>query len=89
MLKKSLFWLLSFLAYCLVIIALGAFLGAFLSPIVGHFTHPELGVIQLMENGLSLGTRFASVWAGGLAIVLCFMQGYRTQRKQKPPRKTF
>lgn len=76
MLNKILFWIISFLAYFVVIVTSGAFLGTFIAPVVGNFTHPDLGVIDLMERGMSIGARFACVWAGGLALVLCFIQGH-------------
>lgn len=72
-------WICYFAGYVGMVLMLGALVGAFVYMIVGFFTGSDVGVWQRFHEGAWLGFRWTGVWAGGLAIVLCLMQGYRTK----------
>lgn len=70
------YWVGSFLYYVVIILAVGSVLGAclftFFGTLFGDYTLKDL-----FKKGLWIGFRYAGVWAGGLAIVLCFFKGGR------------
>jgi len=75
--KSSLTWLAIWAAYAVAIIAIGSILGALLGPIVGLIMNQEYTFTGYMLKGLSIGARYAGVWAGGTAIVLCVLHANR------------
>lgn len=78
-LKTIGYWLLYFLGYTGLTLALGSILGAILYVLFGT-TFTEYSVLILMKKGLWIGFRYAGVWAGGLAIVLCFVKGAKSNK---------
>ena len=79
------YWLGWFSAYVVSIIATGAVLGCILFLTIGALTHPEIVWSERTLNGLLDGARYAGLWAGGLAIVLCFMKGHRRSVMRQQP----
>lgn len=73
-------WVCYFFAYVSMILGAGATLGGIIYPIASLFMDTDLCIGARISEGIWLGFRYAAVWAGGLSIVLCFMQGYRTQK---------
>lgn len=69
-----------FFAYTAMCLAAGSVVGGVAYMLVGFFTHPELSVWTRFHEGAWLGFRFVGVWAGGLAIVLCFIQARHMKR---------
>ena len=67
-------WLLTWLYFVLVICFAGALLGVLSHMLFGlcFLDAPDYG--YLAAFGFSNGLRYGSVWAGGLAIVLCVMR---------------
>jgi hypothetical protein len=72
-------WSCYFAAYVAMTLGVGATLGGIFYPILAAFTKPELSLGSAMADGVWLGFKYGAVWAGGIAIVLCVMQGYRTK----------
>lgn len=75
-LKTSLYWVGFALAVSLLIVALGAALGAAVWCLLGPALGSEADVSGRLAYGASLGWRYARVWAGGLAFVLCFIKAH-------------
>lgn len=71
---QILIWLLTWLYYVLIICFVGAMLGVISHILVGYLVTeaPDFG--YLASFGFSNGLRYGSVWAGGLAIVLCVLR---------------
>lgn len=72
-------WSCYFIAYVAMTLGAGAVLGGIFYPILAIFLKPELTLAAAICDGIWLGFRYAGVWAGGVAIVLCVMQAYRTK----------
>lgn len=70
-------WAGCFFLYLGAIILAGGLLGATAYLILGAITHPELAVSYRLSKGFLNGCYYAGVWAGGLAMVLCVMRGWR------------
>jgi len=81
----ALYWLASFIAYVVVVIFIGAVLGAITFALLGALTHPHLELSYRVAKGILNGAKLAGVWAGGIGIVLCFMQGHRRNRQRSAP----
>lgn len=75
-LKFTLYWIAFLLYYTAIILAIGSTVGAILFPTVGPF-FVDLPFFDLLKKGLWTGFRYSGVWAGGVAIVLCFIRGRR------------
>lgn len=76
-LQVGLYWLASFFAYFVTIIFIGAVLGAISFALVGALTNPGLDLSYRLAKGVINGAQLAGVWATGVALVLCFVQGKR------------
>ena len=81
------YWLGWFIAFVVSIIATGAVLGCILFLTIGALTHPDIVLSERALSGLLDGGRYAGLWAGGLAIVLCFMKGHRRSVMRQQPVK--
>ena len=80
-LQVGLYWLASFFAYFVIVIFIGAVLGAVSFALVGALTNPDLDLSYRLAKGVINGAQLAGVWATGIAIVLCFIQGRRRNRR--------
>jgi hypothetical protein len=74
LLGKSLGWLVRWLYYVSIICLIGASLGVVTHVGFGllFFDDPDYG--YLAAFGFQNGLRYASVWAGGISIVICIMR---------------
>lgn len=79
---RPFYWLWWFIAYTIIILEIGAIAGALLFATIGALTHPQMDIILRAEMGLADGFLYAGVWAGGIAIVLCFMRAHRLNRQR-------
>lgn len=79
-LKRIAYWLIHFVCFVGVILAIGSIIGAFFYVVFGN-SFTEYSVSILFKKGLWAGFRYAGVWAVGLAIVLCFLKGARKEVK--------
>jgi hypothetical protein len=60
----------------LAIVTAGAVVaGAFWS-VFGPFLGSDCDLLGRLSSGASVGARYARVWAGGFAIILCFMKAH-------------
>ena len=82
LIKNSAYWLAFFLYYVLLVLAIGSLAGAILFAFFGLIFF-EINIITLLKKGLWIGFRYAGVWAGGLAIVLCFLKAGRKEKTKK------
>lgn len=78
-------WTCYFAGYVGMVLMLGALAGAFIYLIAGFFTGSDVGLWQRFHEGAEIGFRWIGLWAGGLALVLCLMQGYRTKHSVSKP----
>ncbi len=74
--KVSAYWLMFLLYYTVVILVLGTVSGAVLFAFLGPL-FVDSTFLVLIKKGAWIGFRYAGVWAGGTAIVLCFIKGAR------------
>lgn len=70
------YWILVWLAITLAVMVLGVVLGALLWVVVGSLAGAERTAGRLLIDGADVGMRYARVWAGGLAFVLCFVKAH-------------
>lgn len=70
------YWVALALAISLVIVAVGAVLGALIWVTVGTIAGDARSAGELLAKGASIGWRYARVWAGGVAIILCFVKAH-------------
>lgn len=75
-LKICAYWSAHLLCYTALILSLGTVVGACLFPLLGPL-FVDSPLFALMKKGAWTGFRYAGVWAGGTAIVLCFIKGNR------------
>lgn len=77
-------WLFTWLYFVLVICFLGAMLGVLSHTAFGLFfmDQPDRG--YLAAFGFKNGLRYGSVWAGGLAIVLCVIRARKEYLAKHP-----
>lgn len=72
----ALYWILFWISVSAAIIAVGALLGSILWLVIGTVAGDERSAGKLLSKGASIGWRYARVWAGGIAFILCFVKGY-------------
>lgn len=77
--KNGIYWLFLFFYYVFLILAIGSLAGAFLFATLG-ILFSEKSLLALLKQGIGTGFRYAGIWAGGLAIVLCFMKAGRKRK---------
>lgn len=77
------YWCWWFFVYTVVTLEIGALIGALLFAGVGALSHPQLDILRRIEMGLADGFFYAGVWAGGLAIVLCFMRAHKRNLRRR------
>ena len=75
-LKICAYWAAQLLYYIAIILAIGTIAGACLFPLLGPL-FVDSSVWALMKKGAWTGFRYAGVWAGGSAIVICFFKAGR------------
>jgi hypothetical protein len=75
-LRVAAYWFAFWLAVSLAIVAVGAVLGALIWVVVGTLAGAERNSAQLLRDGASVGWRYARVWAGGIAFILCFVKAH-------------
>lgn len=74
--KNCAYWLVHFFYYVVLILAIGSLAGASLFAIFGTI-FSDSSIWVLMKKGVWAGFRYGGVWAGGSAIVLCFLKAGR------------
>lgn len=74
---NTLYWATWLFIYSLAIIVAGSLVGALLFWLVGFALPGMPSWEHRVFKGLTLGARFAGVWAMGFSIVLCFIQSHR------------
>lgn len=75
-LRVALYWVAVWLAIVVAIVAVGALLGAVCWLVFGVPLGSELNWSDRLAYGASVGWRYARVWAGGIAFVLCFIKAH-------------
>ncbi len=75
-LRRALYWSGVWCAIVLAIVGAGALLGALFWAGLGVPLGSELDVSGRFGYGASVGWRYARVWAGGIAFVLCFIKAH-------------
>lgn len=76
-------WLIRWIGFVAVIVLTGAVLGLLLGPVFGWLSGSEGTAWQASLKGASVGARYFGVWAGGLALILCFMYGHKLNRRAR------
>ncbi len=79
MFRRILYWTAHFFAYVIMIILAGAVAGAILSPVIALILHWPF-TPEIVPRGAWLGLRYAGIWAGGVALVLCAIRAHRHHR---------
>ena len=79
--RTSLYWILKFLTYTFLIILAGGLIGLFAFLITGFIFETHYSFAFLIKKGFSVGARYASVWAIGLSIVLCFIKAHKKNKR--------
>jgi hypothetical protein len=75
-LRFAAYWFAVWLAITLAIVAVGAVLGALIWVIAGTLSGAQRNAAELLRDGASIGWRYARVWAGGIAFILCFVKAH-------------
>lgn len=73
-LQQSILWLLGWLYYVCIICASGALLGMLSHLALGPLFVEDTDFGFLVAFGFLNGLKYAGVWAGGAAIVLCVIR---------------
>lgn len=72
--KAVLYWTAHLLLFVAAILVTGTIVGSILFLVLGN-CFGDYGWLFLLKQGAWAGFRYAGVWAGGVAIVLCFIKG--------------
>lgn len=70
-------WFLRFIGFAAAYILAGAIAGAIVGWPVALIFGMDVEALEAVRKGASIGARYLGVWAGGLALVSCFMYGHR------------
>jgi hypothetical protein len=62
------------------LVATGGLLGACLFPLIGSAIGMDLGIADMVRNGLFDGAFYALIWAPGLSLVACIMAAHEKGR---------
>ena len=83
-LKEISMWIFIWLYYVLLTCLVGAMLGVLTHVLLGPLfvEDPDFGFLAAF--GFMNGLKYGSVWAGGLAIVLCVMRARREYLARHP-----
>jgi len=76
-------WLMRFSFYTAVILAAGMVIGGIGFVTIGGLFAKGYTCEFLFKKGASIGFRYAGVWAGGAAIVLCCMKAKQIRGKKE------
>ena len=82
LLKLSIIWFSRWLFLLLAICLAGALVGALAFPVAGYLLGMDLGIGEMLRNGVFDGGFLALIWAPGLSLVACLMWG-RQQKVKK------
>lgn len=74
-LKWLAYWTGWLLFYVAVVMLIGGVVGMLVSPIIAWVFRFDMTWSDLLAKSFSMGARYAGVWAGGIALVLCFRRG--------------
>lgn len=75
-LRTCLYWVGLALTLVALTLATGAAVGGVFWAALGPWLGSETDLAGRLASGASVGVRYARVWAGGLAIVACFMKAH-------------
>ena len=78
---SRLHWSLYFLVIVLAIATLGAVLGALAFVLFGVVTGADFSTRELAINGMKTLGFYFTLWAPGIAIVLCVKRAYEQRRR--------
>ncbi|HTJ78748.1 MAG TPA: hypothetical protein VL357_07100 [Rariglobus sp.] len=73
-------WSLYFLVVTLGIAVLGAVLGMLAFVLIGLITGADFKLIALVRNGAETGAFYFTLWAPGIAVVLCVKRAYENRQ---------
>ena len=73
-------WSLYFLGITLGIAVVGAVSGALAFVLFGSAMRADFKLIELARNGAETGAFYFTLWAPGIAIVLCVKRAYENRR---------
>lgn len=75
------YWMFHFLKYVAIILLIGTVIGAVAFSALGNaFT--DYDAVFLLKKGISVGFRYAGVWAGGISIVFCIIKARKNYLKK-------
>ena len=74
--RKSAYWFSVWFVLTAALMLFGVGLGSLIWMVVGTLAHSERTLGTLALDGADIGMQFTRVWAGGLAIVLCFIKAH-------------
>lgn len=74
--RSAAYWAGVWLAITAAGMLLGILLGALIWVTVGTLAGAERTAGELLRDGADIGMRYARVWAGGIAIILCFVKAH-------------
>lgn len=77
-------WLFTWLYFVLVVCFVGAMLGVLTHVLFGPIFVDQPDFSFLAAFGFMNGLKYGSVWAGGLAIVFCFMRARKEYLAKHP-----
>lgn len=81
--KIGAIWFVRWIGFVAVYVLFGAVVGAIVGWPVSLIFGMGFAPLDAVLNGASIGARYLGVWAGGLALVSCFMYGhYLNSRNQ-------
>jgi hypothetical protein len=88
-LKESFRWLIGWLYYVVLTCFAGALLGVLSHVVLGPLFVDDRELAWLAAFGFLNGLKYGSVWAGGLAIVLCVMRARKEYLAKHGDREVF
>ena len=80
--KSGSMWLLRFSFYTGIILAMGTLIGSLGFIVIGSLFIKGYTCEFLLKKGAWIGFRYAGVWAGGAAVVLCCMKAKKMGDKR-------
>ena len=76
-------WLITLLYFVCVICFLGVLIGAITHLLFALLFVKNADIVYYASLGCIHGVKYSSLWAGGIAIVLCFMRGHKNFSTKK------
>ena len=76
-------WLVTWLYFVSIICFLGTLIGVITHLLFALLFITNADIVYYASLGCMHGVKYSSLWAGGIALVLCFMRGHKNFSTKK------